>query len=154
MKHEKEGHKERKHGGRAEHEKKKEHKKRGGKVGGKMPEMRMDKRARGGRMTPSSPLSGAGNTHGGIATEDGGAKDDERASGGRLSASDRNALPASNFALPGHGVGKNGKGSGSYPIPDASHARNALARSANKSPAVRDAVRQKVHDKFPEISQS
>lgn len=34
--------------------------KRGGKVEGKMPKHRLDKRARGGRMTPKSPLSGAG----------------------------------------------------------------------------------------------
>ena len=34
--------------------------KRGGKVEGKMAKQRLDKRARGGRMTPKSPLSGAG----------------------------------------------------------------------------------------------
>ncbi len=142
-----EGHREeRKHGGRMM--KKKEHKKHGGKVEGHKPEHRADKRARGGRMTPASPLSGAGETHGGNESEK-----DDRASGGRLSAKSRNALPASDFALPGRGAGKEGKGSGSYPIPDASHARNALARSANKSPAVREAVRRKVHAKFPGIKE-
>ena len=35
--------------------------KRGGKVHGKHPGHRLDKRARGGRMTPSAPLSPAGN---------------------------------------------------------------------------------------------
>jgi hypothetical protein len=34
--------------------------KRGGEVKGAMPKHRLDKRARGGRMTPKSPLSGAG----------------------------------------------------------------------------------------------
>lgn len=34
-------------------------KKRGGKVHGKHPGHRLDKRARGGRMTPKSPFSGA-----------------------------------------------------------------------------------------------
>ena len=82
MKHE-EGRKERKHGGRLEKEKKKEHRKRGGKVEGKKPEHRMDKRARGGRMTPSSPLSGAGKTEGGIESEkETGEKEDDRKSGG------------------------------------------------------------------------
>ena len=141
--------KELKRGGRTKDHKK--HKKHGGKVEGKKPEHRADKRARGGRMTPSSPLSGAGMTHGGEKTEDGGTKEDDRASGGRLSAASRNALPASDFALPGRGNGPKGKGSGSYPIPDESHARNALARSANKSAAVRSAVRRKVHEKYPDI---
>lgn len=36
--------------------------KRGGKVKGMMAKMRHDRRARGGRMTPKSPFSGAGNT--------------------------------------------------------------------------------------------
>jgi hypothetical protein len=129
---------ERKHGGRT--------KKHGGKVHGDKPMARADKRARGGRMTPESPLSGAGDTKGGCEPEKG-----DRASGGRLSASSRNALPASDFALPGKGTGDKGKGPGSFPIPDASHARNALARSANKSPAVKAKVRAAVHAKFPGI---
>lgn len=123
--------------------------KRGGKAEGKKPMHRADKKARGGRMTPASPLSGAGETHGGNEPER-----DDRKSGGRLSASSRNALPASDFAFPGKGGGPKGKGSGSYPIPDPSHARNALARSANKSPAVRAAVRRKVHAKYPDIGES
>jgi hypothetical protein len=69
----------------------------------------------------------------------------------KLTAKDRQRLPRSDFALPGKGAGRKGAGSGSYPIPDASHARNALARSANKSPAVKAAVRRKVHAKYPGI---
>ncbi len=38
--------------------------KHGGAVGGMKSGGRLDKRARGGRMTPSSPLSGAGNMKG------------------------------------------------------------------------------------------
>lgn len=69
----------------------------------------------------------------------------------KLTAKARNNLPKSAFALPSKGAGKNGKGSGSFPIPDASHARNALARAANKSPAVAAKVRAKVKEKFPSI---
>ena len=38
--------------------------KRGGKVKGHMAKPRADRRARGGRMTPKSPFTGAGNMHG------------------------------------------------------------------------------------------
>jgi hypothetical protein len=69
----------------------------------------------------------------------------------KLSAGQRQRLPKSDFALPGKGEGPKGAGSGSFPIPDPSHARNALARSANKSPAVKAAVRRKVHAKYPNI---
>lgn len=69
----------------------------------------------------------------------------------KLTAKDRQSLPKSDFALPGKGTGPKGAGSGSFPIPDRSHAANALARSANKSPAVKAAVRAKVHAKFPGI---
>lgn len=64
-----------------------------------------------------------------------------------LRARDRKRLPSSDFALPGKGEGKDGKGSGSYPIPDRSHAANALARSSGKPEAA--AVRRKVAAKFP-----
>lgn len=40
----------------------------------------------------------------------------------RLTKKDRNALPQSEFALPGH----------RYPIEDAAHARNAKARAAQQ----------------------
>ena len=67
----------------------------------------------------------------------------------KLNAAKRQSLPKKGFALPGKGEGKKGAGSGSYPIPDASHARNALARSSGKS--VASAVAAKVHAKFPNI---
>lgn len=67
----------------------------------------------------------------------------------RLSAATRKRLPKSSFALPGRGKGPTGTGSGSYPVPDESHARNALARSSGK-PAHATVVR-KVKAKFPGI---
>ena len=71
---------------------------------------------------------------------------------GWLSAADRKKLPSSSFALPGKGEGPEGKGSGSYPIPDASHARNALARVSQHGTAAEKAkVRAKVHAKYPDI---
>lgn len=74
-------------------------------------------------------------------------------SGGRLTAGERQHLPKSDFALPGKGEGPKGAGSGSYPIPDESHARNALARvSQHGSPAEKETVRRKVHAKYPDIS--
>jgi hypothetical protein len=70
----------------------------------------------------------------------------------RLTAGGRKKLPSASFALPGKGTGPQGKGSGSYPIPDASHARNALSRVAQHgSPAEKAAVRAKVRSKFPGI---
>lgn len=73
---------------------------------------------------------------------------------GGLSAAARQALPRSDFALPGKGEGKKGAGAGSYPIPDASHARNALARVAQHgSPEEKARVRAAVHRKFPDIGE-
>jgi hypothetical protein len=73
-------------------------------------------------------------------------------SSGVLSAKQRQSLPRSSFALPGKGKGPKGAGAGSYPIPDASHARNALSRvSQFGSPAEKAAVRAKVHAKYPNI---
>lgn len=69
-----------------------------------------------------------------------------------LTSKARSKLPRSSFALPGKGEGKGGKGSGSYPIPDRAHARNALARVAQHgTPAEKSAVRAKVKAKFPAI---
>ena len=68
---------------------------------------------------------------------------------GHLTAAARQSMPKNDFALPGKGEGKKGAGSGSYPIPDESHARNALARSSGK--AVHAEVERKVHAKFPNI---
>jgi hypothetical protein len=69
----------------------------------------------------------------------------------KLTSKTRQSLPKSDFANPGGGEGKKGAGSGSYPIPDKSHARNALARSSGKPIAAK--VRAKVHAKFPDIGQ-
>ena len=67
-----------------------------------------------------------------------------------LRAADRRRLKSSEFALPGKGEGKNGKGSGSYPIPDKAHARAALSRVAQHGTADEKAtVRRKVAAKFP-----
>jgi hypothetical protein len=59
----------------------------------------------------------------------------------KLKAKTRNALPAKDFAGPAR----------SFPIEDKSHARNALSRVANKSPAEKAEVRAKVHAKYPGI---
>jgi len=67
----------------------------------------------------------------------------------KLSSASRQKLPSSSFALPGKGSGKSGKGSGSYPIPDRSHAQNALARVAQHgTPAEKATVRAKVKARF------
>jgi hypothetical protein len=61
----------------------------------------------------------------------------------KLTTKSRNSLKTSTFAVPGRRA---------YPIPDASHARNALARvSGNGSSAEKAQVRAKVHAKFPGI---
>lgn len=66
-----------------------------------------------------------------------------RAAHGPLNAKARNALPSSEFAEPG--VRK-------YPINDANHARNALARvSGNGTSEEKAQVRAAVHRKFPAI---
>lgn len=71
----------------------------------------------------------------------------------QLTAKTRQALPKKDFALPGKGEGPKGAGSGSYPIPDEAHGRNALARVAQHgTPAEQAKVRAKVKAKFPEIT--
>ena len=73
----------------------------------------------------------------------------------KLTAKTRQSLPKSDFALPGKGEGPKGAGSGSYPIPDKSHARNALSRVAQHgSSAEKAKVRAKVHAKFPGIGKA
>ncbi len=60
----------------------------------------------------------------------------------KLSAAARKHIPAKDFALPG----------GRYPIEDASHARNALARvSQHGSPEEKTKVRAAVHRKYPNM---
>ena len=70
----------------------------------------------------------------------------------KITTARRNALPKSEFALPGKGEGPEGKGSGSYPIDTANRARNALARGAqHASPAELAAIKRRVHERFPSI---
>lgn len=76
-----------------------------------------------------------------------------RKKSGRLTAQDRQSLPKSDFALPGHGDGPKGAGSGSYPIDTISRARNALSRGAqNASPSELASIKRKVHAKYPSIN--
>jgi len=64
---------------------------------------------------------------------------------GKLTAKTRNAIPSGSFALPGR----------RYPIEDASHARNALARvSQHGSEAEKAKVRGAVHRRYPSIGES
>jgi hypothetical protein len=67
----------------------------------------------------------------------------------KLTAKERQNLPKSSFARPGKGEGPKGAGTGSFPIPDKSHARNALARASGKP--VEATVRAKVKAKYPDI---
>lgn len=63
----------------------------------------------------------------------------------KLNAARRNALPSKDFAGPKR----------SYPIPDKSHARNALSRvSENGSPALKAKVKADVKRKFPSIGEA
>jgi hypothetical protein len=63
----------------------------------------------------------------------------------KLTTEARNRLPAKDFA----GADR------SYPIPNASHARNALARvSQHGTPAEKSRVRSAVHKKFPGIGKN
>lgn len=62
----------------------------------------------------------------------------------KLTTSRREKLPAKSFAGPDR----------SYPIPDASHARNALSRvSQFGTHELKAKVRAAVHRKYPEIGQ-
>lgn len=68
----------------------------------------------------------------------------------RLTWRHRERLPRSAFAIP-----ERAPAPGSYPIPDAVHARNALARVAQDgTPAERARVRAAVHRRFPGIEES
>jgi hypothetical protein len=65
----------------------------------------------------------------------------------RLTYRQRKELPKKSFVFPGKAPK-----SGSYPIPDKAHARNALARVAQHgSPAEKARVRAAVASKFPDI---
>lgn len=60
---------------------------------------------------------------------------------GKLTAKERDALPAKEFAGPHR----------SFPIQDENHARNALARASQFHPELKAEIRAKVHRKFPDI---
>lgn len=65
----------------------------------------------------------------------------------KLTPKMRSSLPSTDFAVP-----SKAPGSGSYPLSDASHGRNALARvSEFGSPDVKAKVRSAVKRKFPNI---
>lgn len=67
-----------------------------------------------------------------------------------LTTKERKKMPTKEFALPSLREG----GKGGYPIPDESHARNALARVAQHgTPQEMAEVRAKVRAKFPHILQ-
>jgi hypothetical protein len=67
----------------------------------------------------------------------------------RLTYRARKNMSRSSFALPGTRKG----GKGGYPIPDKSHARNALARvSQHGTAAQKKQVRAAVRRKFPSIA--
>jgi hypothetical protein len=71
----------------------------------------------------------------------------------KLSAAQRKAIPTKSFAVPSKAKTPAGKAaSGSYPIPDRSHAVNALARSAGKP--VAGQVRAAVAKKYPGLGKS
>lgn len=61
-----------------------------------------------------------------------------------LTTKDRKALPKSSFVFP-----EKAPGSGSYPIPDIEHARNALARSSGKPEE--GAVKKAVYARYPAL---
>jgi hypothetical protein len=70
---------------------------------------------------------------------------DKEAQVAKLTAATRKKIPGKSFAGPDR----------SYPIEDASHARNALARvSQHGSSKVKAEVRAKVHAKYPGIGKS
>lgn len=70
----------------------------------------------------------------------------------KLNSAKRKALPKKEFAIPSKKTAKNPAGKGAYPIPDASHAKNALARVAQfGSPAQKAQVRAAVRKHFPNV---
>jgi hypothetical protein len=60
----------------------------------------------------------------------------------KLTSKARNALPTSDFALPG---------SRGFPVNDRNHAVNALARASNKPEYIKAKVKAKVYSKFPDL---
>lgn len=64
---------------------------------------------------------------------------------GKLFAAKRNALPSSDFALPGKRA---------FPINDKTHAVQALRMKGNASPSEQGEIVAKVHNKFPGVGKS
>lgn len=70
----------------------------------------------------------------------------------KLTHKQRKGMKKGAFALPGKKTKKNPAGRGGYPIPDISHARNALARvSRFGTPTEKAEVRRKVYRKYPSL---
>ena len=67
----------------------------------------------------------------------------------KLTAAQRKRISPKDEAVPAKDSKKGGAVSGSYPIPDISHARNALARSSGKP--VEAQVKRKVYAKYPSL---
>lgn len=59
----------------------------------------------------------------------------------RLTTSERNALPDSDFAGPGR----------SFPVQDRGHAKAALGRASEYHPELKAKIRAKVAKKFPDM---
>ena len=71
----------------------------------------------------------------------------------KLTAAARKKIPQSSFAVPSKAKTAAGKAkSGSYPIPDRSHAQNALARASGKP--VEAQVRAAVARKYPAMGKA
>lgn len=67
----------------------------------------------------------------------------------KLTAADRKKISPKNEAVPSKDSKKGGAVSGSYPIENISHARNALARASGKP--VEAQVKAKVYAKYPSL---
>ena len=70
----------------------------------------------------------------------------------KLTAAARKKISPKNEAVPSKDSKSGGAVSGSYPIPDLAHARNALARSSGKP--VEAQVKAKVYAKYPQLKKS
>ena len=71
----------------------------------------------------------------------------------KLTAAARKKIPTKNFAVKSKAKTPSGKAaSGSYPIPDISHARNALSRASGKP--VEAQVRAAVYRKYPQLKKN
>lgn len=123
------------------------------KVGGRIARRRADRFRGGGAV--ASKADGEPESPDEPNAPVGGAVRQKFKSGGRITAGERQALPKSDFALPGQGKGPKGAGAGSYPIDTPNRARNALARGAqHASPGQLATIKRKVHAKYPDIGQS